>query len=134
LVANFETLDRHEGGPRGFLRDLCTIQGPQAARERIEFVTGQLAYIQSKGARDLLTTGLRIADEYLAFDVRWQNVLKKVGVDVPAGTFASPAKYSEFEAVIMAQVARPLKITGKQLDQLVFNNYDAILKETWLST
>lgn len=128
LMSNFEVLLSHRGGPRGFIRDLMAIDGPEAAQRRIDFVTTHLRYIKNKGARDLLTTGLRVADEYLAFDVRWQKALRKMGLEVPPGTLNNPAKYAEFEAALITQVARPLKLSGKQLDQLIFNNYDAILR------
>jgi hypothetical protein len=128
LVSNFDVLQRYPGGPKGLLRDLVEIKGPDAGRQRIERVTANLAYIKCKGARDLLTTGLRISDDYLAFDVRWKNVLQKVGVQVPKGTFANSRKYGDFEAMLMEEVAKPLCLTGKQLDQLVFRNYDAIMK------
>lgn len=131
LMKNLDVLQHYKGGPRGFLKDIMAINGPEAAQERIEFVTAHFGYIKNKGARDLLTTGWRVADDYLAFDIRWQKALKKIGVDVPAGTMSAPAKYAELERVLIAEVAQPLGLSGKQLDQLVFNNYDAILKETW---
>lgn len=127
LVANFQTLRQYPGGPKGFVHAIAGIHGPRAAVLRVDLVTKHLAYVKNKGARDLLTTGLRIADEYLAFDIRWQNVLHRLGVAVPKGVLNNPVRYSQLEEALMKRVAEPLGLSGKELDQLVFQNYEKIL-------
>jgi hypothetical protein len=47
---------------------------------------------------------------------------------VPPNAFNNPVRYAQLETALVTNVARPLKLSGKQLDQLIFNNYDAILK------
>jgi hypothetical protein len=133
LAENFNALRTHPGGPRGFLRDVMAITGRDASDQRITFVTSRLSYIKNKGARDLLTTGWRVADAYLAFDIRWQNALKRIGVAMPPGTLTAPARYAKFERLLISRVAQPLGLSGKQLDQLIFNNYEAILDSPWRS-
>ena len=91
--------------------------------ERIEGLRKSLQFYGNKGSRDTLIE-LRLAENCMALDVRIFGVLEGVGVKVsPDDIF----RYVEEE--LIRKVARPLGITGGQLDRILFKNYNELLQD-----
>ena len=91
--------------------------------ERIEELRKSLQFYGNKGSRDTLIE-LRLAENCMALDVRIFGVLEGVGVKVsPDDIF----RYVEEE--LIRKVARPLGITGGQLDRILFKNYNELLQD-----
>jgi hypothetical protein len=67
---------------------------------------------------------LRLAENCLALDARIYGVLRKVGVKVSPGDI-----FNQIEKELIDKVATPLRITGAQLDRILFGNYSRILKQ-----
>lgn len=126
LGRNLLVLREFAGGPKGFIAHLAAINGTDTERERIRFVTDRLHFIKNKGARDLLTTSFGLLRNSIAFDARVLGALRVIGVPIPSGVPASAHCYAAFEADLVQQVCRPLRLTGAELDQLLFSNYAAI--------
>jgi hypothetical protein len=109
---------------------LCGILFSASARIcacKVKFVMPHLSFIKNKGARDLLMTGFGVVRDCIAFDSRILNVIRQIGVQIPDGVPDDEALYEEFERLLIDQVCRLLRITGAQLDQLLFRNYDEIM-------
>jgi hypothetical protein len=70
---------------------------------------------------------LGVITEAIALDVRLQNVLRKVGIAVPANLATSPRTYDEFERSLLKEVCIPLGLSGIQLDKMIYQNYDDIM-------
>ena len=126
LRRNLGVLRTFDGGPTGFVRHIARINGRDKDRRRIAFVADFLHFIKNKGARDLLTTSFGLLRSGIAFDTRVLGALRTVGVQIPRGVPQSAVRYAEFEATLLRQVCRPLRISGAELDQLLFVNYSAI--------
>jgi hypothetical protein len=114
------------GGPTGLVRHITGINGRDKDRRRIAFVSDSLHFIKSKGARDLLTTSFGLLRSGIALDTRVLGALRVIGVQIPRGVPQHATRYAEFEAELLRQVCRPLRISGAELDQLLFVNYSAI--------
>lgn len=128
IMKNRAVLMAYPGGPKSFLRDAATAEGGDAAR--VAFVAGHLSYFKDKGARDFLTSGFGVLRNSIAIDSRIRNVLAHVGIKLPSKKL-SKAQYALVEQTLLDQVCKPLKITGAQLDQLLFRNYDQIMARAW---
>ena len=109
------------------------IAGPERDRRRIEFVAAHLHFLKSKGARDLLTTSFGLLRSGIAFDARVLGALRAIGVQVPRGVPQDEVRYAAFEADLIQQVCRPLRISGAALDQLLSLNYSAIKTQEFRS-
>jgi hypothetical protein len=125
LMRNLECLREFPNGPKGFLKEVATLNGSSLGK--IKFVAKHLSYIKHKGARDFLTTGFGLIQDRIAFDTRILGVIRQIGVQIPDGVQADAALYEEFEQLLINEVCKPLGISGAQLDQLLFVNYDAIM-------
>ena len=117
LCRNLQVLREFNGGPRGFVRHVATITGPDQDRRRIDFVSARLHFIKSKGVRDLLTTSFGLLRTGIALDARVLGALRAIGVQIPRGVTQSEARYTAFEADLVEQVCGPLRISGAELDQ-----------------
>lgn len=126
LGRNLRVLQEFDGGPTGFVRHIAEINGRDKDRRRIEFVGGSLHFIKNKGARDLLTTSFGLLRNGIAFDARVLGALRAIGVHIPPGVPQNAKVYAAFEADLLHHVCRPLRISGAELDQLLFVNYSAI--------
>ena len=129
ILRNLAFLKSYPRGPKGFLRDVAALNGP--ANIRIEFVASRLSYIKSKGARDFLTTGFGLLRNSIAFDVRVVGALRHLGVKIPTNALRTPESYAELERDVIDQVCRPLRMTGAELDQLLFTHYKKIKEKQW---
>jgi hypothetical protein len=117
-VKNFRILTE-AGGPKEFFRKIAKLE---AEPDRIEALQKSLKFYGDKGARDTLIE-LRLAENCMALDARIYGVLEGVGVKVsPDDIF----RYVENE--LIQKVAKPLGVSGGQLDRIFFKNYDTILK------
>jgi len=117
-VKNFRVL-MSKGGPKQFFQEIdkCGTES-----ERIEQLQKSLKYYGDKGSRDTAIE-LGLAENCMALDARIYGVLKGVGVDVsPENIFRS------IESELIQKVATPLGISGGQLDRILFQNYQKILK------
>ena len=117
-VTNFRKLMK-EGGPKQFFQKIAKLE---TESERIESLQESLKFYGDKGSRDTLIE-LRLAENCMALDARIYGVLEGVGVKVsPDDIF----RYVENE--LIRKVAKPLGVSGGQLDRILFKNYDTILK------
>jgi hypothetical protein len=123
-LANFNTL-QIAGGPRAFFFQLTHKSEP----ERISYMRTNLRYVKHKGARDLLI-GLGAVQDAIALDVRWKNILERVGVTVPENFQRSRSVYERLEQEILENVCKPLGVTGAHLDRVFFDdkNYKEIIR------
>ena len=119
-VKNFRRLmGKDEGGPKRFFAKIAKY-GTES--ERIKGLQESLKYYGNKGSRDTAIE-LRLAENCMALDARIYGVLEGVGVKVsPDDIFG----YVEHE--LIQKVAKPLGVSGGQLDRILFKNYDQILK------
>ncbi|MGD0071589.1 MAG: hypothetical protein ABSB71_08535 [Candidatus Bathyarchaeia archaeon] len=125
LVYNFKALHSAYGDPQSFLKKIMELGDDQ---QRISFVIKSFMFIKNKGARDLLME-LGIVEDSIAIDVRVQNVLKRFGIEVPQGFQNNPKLYGEIESGIIEKICKPLGLRGVELDRLIYQNYDAIMKQ-----
>ena len=121
LIRNRNYLRIHPGGPRGFIKDVATLPG--SSRDKVMFVAERLSYIKNKGARDFLTTGFGFVKDHIAFDSRVLGALRHIGLTFPDKVASQTNLYDELERDLIRQVCRPLRISGAQLDQLLFLHY-----------
>jgi len=126
LVNNLQTL-KTCGGAKNFVRKLFEFQGPNAEKQRIEFVMRSFIFIKNKGARDYLME-LGLVKDAIALDARVQNVLQKVGIEVPKGFENNPLFYEEIENDILTRICKPLEISGVEFDRMLYQNYEDIMK------
>jgi thermostable 8-oxoguanine DNA glycosylase len=84
-------------------------------------------YIKSKGARDFLMD-LGLVRDAIAIDVRMQNVLKKIGINIPEGIKSNPKLYDKVEEELLSKVCKPLNLSGVEFDRMIYNNYKDIMK------
>ena len=124
LLRNRDVLMKYPGGPQGFIKDVAELPG--SSRQKVEYVAQRLSYIKDKGSRDLLTTGFGLVRNHIAFDVRVLGSLRHIGLRFPPNVASRTSLYDEFERILIQQVCRPLKISGAQLDQLLFLHYKDI--------
>ena len=88
----------------------------------------EIKYIKTKGARDFLME-LGIVENAIAFDVRVQNVLQKIGINLPKKFTANPTLYSKIENEILEKICMPLSISGVMFDRMIYQNYNQILSK-----
>jgi len=84
-------------------------------------------FIQSKSARDYLME-LGLVRNAIALDVRIQNILNEVGIDVPKELENSPELYDSIEQEVLTQICNPLGLLGIEFDRMVYQNYKAIME------
>lgn len=125
LMRNLKCLREFQGGPKGFLKEVATLNG--SSLNKIQFVAKHLSYIKHKGARDFLTSGFGLIQDRIAFDIRILGIIRQIGVQIPDGVQADATLYEKFERLLIDEVCKPLGISGAQLDQLLFRNYDEIM-------
>lgn len=119
-LSNFKTL-AEAGGPRAFFTEVAK----KDERSRIKFVQTKLRYVKHKGSRDLLI-GLGAVEHAIALDVRWKNILERVGVRVPKNFQTSRAVYEQLERELLECVCKPLGATGAHLDRAFFAKHNYV--------
>jgi hypothetical protein len=124
LEFDFQRLKAFAGGPRGYFASLADRPDDDA---RVEQVTRDMRYIKLKGARDLLAE-LGVVSNVLAFDVRLVNILRAVGIEVPADVTTDASRYREFQDSLLLAVCQPIGITGVALDRVLYQNYKEIMR------
>ena len=124
LAHNLKMLKSFEGGPKGFLKELSRFSSD---KQKIDYVMHSLKYIKNKGARDLLME-LGLVRNAIAFDSRIKNVFHKIGVKTPERFETSFKLYDEVENAILSKICMPLGISGIELDRMLFQNYEEIMK------
>jgi len=117
-VKNFRKL-MAAGGPKKFFAEVARCKTEE---ERIEALQRGLSFYGDKSARDTLIE-LQLAENCMALDARIFGVLRQVGVKVSPNDI-----YKQIERELIEKVATPLRISGAQLDRLLFKNHDRILK------
>jgi len=127
LAYNFKILTKFKGGPTGLLRRLSDFRGPNADKRRIKYVMKIFSYIQSKSARDYLME-LGLVKNAIALDTRIQNIFDKIGIMIPKGFENNPKLYDEIENDILVKICKPLGISGIELDRILYQNYNDIVK------
>jgi hypothetical protein len=116
---NFEVL-ANAGGPRQFFKEIASMK---STKEKIDFLSGNLAFYKKKGCRDTLIE-LRLASNCLALDQRLRNILEGVGARVPQSI---DKHYEEIERELINRVAKPCGLSGGKLDRILFQNYGDIM-------
>ena len=86
-----------------------------------------LACIKNKGARDLLME-LGLVRNAIAFDTRIKNVLHKISIETPEHFENSSKLYNDAENDIISKICVPLGISGIELDRMLYQNYEEIMK------
>jgi hypothetical protein len=124
LVHNFKVLSEYRDGPIGFLKEISRLS---TDKEKIKYVMSKFKYIKSKGARDFLMD-LGLVRDAIALDVRLQNVLRKIGIDIPEGIKSNPKLYDMVEEELLSKVCKPLNLSGVEFDKMIYQNYDKIMK------
>ena len=124
LVHNFKVLSEYKDGPKGFLKEISKLS---TDKEKIKYVMSKFKYIKSKGARDFLMD-LGLVRDAIALDVRLQNVLKKIGINIPEGIKSNPKLYDKVEEELLSKVCKPLNLSGVEFDKMIYQNYDKIMK------
>jgi thermostable 8-oxoguanine DNA glycosylase len=69
---------------------------------------------------------LGLVRDAIAIDVRMQNVLKKIGINIPEGIKSNPKLYDKVEEELLSKVCKPLNLSGVEFDKMIYNNYDKI--------
>jgi hypothetical protein len=109
---------------------MCSGPGPRekagpTVRARMSMaVPTTFQYYGKKGARDTLIK-LRLAKNCLALDGRIIGLLEEVGVHVKRVSLNR--NYEKIETALVEKVARPLGLSGRQLDRILFQNYGDIM-------
>jgi hypothetical protein len=124
LVHNFKVLSEYKDGPKGFLEEISKLS---TDKEKIKYVMSKFKYIKSKGARDFLMD-LGLVRDAIALDVRMQNVLKKIGINIPEGIKSNPKLYDKVEEELLSKVCKPLNLSGVEFDRMIYRNYKDIMK------
>ena len=124
LVHNFKVLSEYKDGPKGFLEEISKLN---TDKEKIKYVMSKFKYIKSKGARDFLMD-LGLVRDAIAIDVRMQNVLKKIGINIPEGIKSNPKLYDMVEEELLSKVCKPLNLSGVEFDRMIYNNYNEIME------
>jgi hypothetical protein len=126
LVHNLKAL-QNKGGPKIFMKTLSELKGPDADKKRIDCLMHDLQFLKSKSARDFLME-LGLLTNAVAFDVRVKNVLNQIGIATPKGFENSVKSYDEAERDILTGICEPLGISGIELDRMLYQNYEEIMK------
>jgi hypothetical protein len=120
-VCNFRAL-MNAGGPTKFFKQLAVL----TEKERIQFLSDRATfqYYGKSGARDTLVE-LGLAKECLALDARILGLLEKVGAEIKRGSL--DRDYERIEEELIEKVAKPLGITGAELDRVLFQYSELIV-------
>ena len=124
LAHNLKMLKSFERGPKGFLTELSRFSSD---KQKMDYVMHALKYIKNKGARDLLME-LGLVRNAIAFDSRIINVFHKIGIETPEHFETSSKLYDEVENDIISRICVPLGISGIELDRMLYQNYEGIMK------
>lgn len=127
LTHNFKILSTFKGGPKGLLKRVSELRGPNGNKRKIRYFMKVFNFIKSKSARDILMQ-FGLIREALALDIRVQNIMKKVGIKLPKGFVNNPKLYDEVEKTLLNKICRPLNLSGVQFDRMLYQNYDGIKK------
>jgi hypothetical protein len=119
---NYRTLVK-AGGPKRFFLSIAK-QGTEIAR--IEALQDELSFYGPKTARDT-AIDLGLAKNCMALDTRLRKLLAAVNAHTDG------ASYMDIEKALISKVAWPIKLTGAQLDRILFWNYDKILADIRLA-
>lgn len=114
-VQNFAVLVAW-GGPHRFFRKVASIK---KCEDKVRFLSEQFQFFKKKGCRDILID-LRLSEECLALDQRITGILKLVGV---AFDGSLNSQYEKIERELLDRIARPMRLSGGQLDRILFRNY-----------
>ena len=125
VLANLEFLTLVPGAASGYLRRLAAEQHDDS---RARQMAKDLHYIKLKGSRDLMAD-LGLARNVIALDVRLLNLLRRVGARLPSNVQTDETSYRRVQDALLEHVARPAGVNGVQLDRILFNNYDEILRD-----
>jgi hypothetical protein len=117
-VHNFRALMK-AGGPKQFFRKLAAVRSEAA---RIDFLRKHFKFYQEKSARDTLIE-LGLAKNCLALDARIAGLLGKLGARAPEPL---GRHYKAIETELITRVAKRCRLSGAQLDRILFQNYDLI--------
>jgi hypothetical protein len=120
VLRNFHTLTG-KGGPKGFFRRIANERSEPTRIEALQ----ELAGYGPKTARDTAIE-LGLAKNCLALDTRLRALLSAVGAQTDR------ASYDAIEKAMLTKVVRP-RLTGGQLDRILFQNYDKILADIKLA-
>lgn len=130
LAHNLRVLRHTNGGPKGLLTKLSQLEGTAHDRRRVKYMMKCLWYIGSKGARDFLME-MGLVRDPVALDVRVMNILQAVGLPLPEKRVPGDAStYDEIEARVLADICKPLKLTGIEFDRMIYQNYESIMQVT----
>lgn len=127
LVYNLKILKTFKDGLKDFLKRISEIEVQNADKEKVRFLINNFKYIKSKGARDFLME-LGIVKNAIALDVRVQEILTKVGINIPKGFENNPKLYDEIEKDILTKICTPLGLLGVQFDRMLYQNYKEIME------
>jgi hypothetical protein len=116
---NFRALDQ-AGGPKRFFGNIAALE---STAEKIELLQEKFQYYKSKGARDTLID-LQLAENCMALDRRIGQILKQVGAHVPDPI---DREYERIERELIEGVAKPCRVSGGELDRILFQNYGEIM-------
>jgi hypothetical protein len=115
---NFRIIQQ-AGGPSRFFGAIAKLK---TEKKRITALQRSLKFYGDKGSRDTLIE-LRLATDCMALDVRIFRILERVGLKV------SPADiFEQLERELIRKVAKPLGLSGAQLDRILFGQYSKIVK------
>lgn len=127
LVHNLGIMKSFKDGPKGLLERLSEFEGISGDKRRIKYLMKIFRFVQSKSARDYLME-LGLVRNAIALDVRIQNVLKEVGIEIPKGLENSPELYDSIEQDILTQICKPLGLSGIEFDRMLYQNYKEIME------
>ena len=125
LVTNFNYLKKYNDGPIGFLNYISKIDNE---KQRIRYVVNNFKYVKNKGARDLLME-LGLIRNSIAIDVRIQNILKKMGIEISQDSLSNPLRYEQIQKEIIEKICNPLDISRIAFDRMLYQNYEEIMNK-----
>ncbi|MGQ4915889.1 MAG: hypothetical protein ACP6IU_14250 [Candidatus Asgardarchaeia archaeon] len=124
LVHNLKKLSGFQDGPKGLLKRISEIDGPDI--RRIKYLIKQdLKYIKNRGARDFLMD-LGIVRDAVALDARIKNIFEKIGIHLPEEFIGKAKLYDEIEKEILTKICKPIELSGVEFDRMLYQNYDKI--------
>lgn len=123
LVHNFNEFKGYINGNLGFLNKLTKISNDKL---RIDYIMKNLRYLKNKGARDFLMEQ-GIVKNAIAFDIRVQNILQEMDIQLPKGFAGNPKIYATIEKELLEKVCEPLGISGVMFDRMLYQNYEGCL-------
>ena len=118
-VYNFDALVK-AGGPRQFFEKLDAKEDKET---KLKYLSKELKYYKKKGCRDIMIE-LRLASDCLALDSRLKKIFLGVGAKIRGSV---DRQFEEIEGELIEKVAKPLRISGGQLDRILFQNSGDIM-------